>query len=206
MFNVVDGVAAMYGSDTEVLIHSLDIDHPSIIKIANSHITGREVGSPITNLAMQKLRANNDVSEPYFTKNKSGDTLRSLTSIIRNSKNEAIGLFCVNMNIDAPFQSVLKNLLLTSHVQENITYSSESFAKNTNEAIKESIDNVTKDVRMDNKITESKKNRAITNKLYEMGVFDLKDSAQIVAERLDISTHSVYRYIRKLKKYNLALL
>ena len=33
MCNVVDGIAAMYGQHTEVALHSLDIENPSIIKI-----------------------------------------------------------------------------------------------------------------------------------------------------------------------------
>jgi predicted transcriptional regulator YheO len=53
---IVDGIAAMYGQHTEVLLHSLDARNPSIIKIANGHITGRSVGAPITNLAMMKLK------------------------------------------------------------------------------------------------------------------------------------------------------
>ena len=200
MYTLVDGIAAMYGNDTEVLIHSLDVDNPSIIKIANGHITGRSVGAPITNLAMQKLRANNDISEPYFTKNEANKTLRSQTSIIRNTKGDAIGLFCINMDMDAPLQSVLKNLLLTSNIQQNIVYSSEIFAKSTDEAVMESIDNVSNDILKDESITPAKKNRAIVSKLFEMGIFELKDSTQIVSDRLVVSTHSIYRYLRELKK------
>ena len=35
--NIVDGIAAMYGEHTEVLLHCLDVSNPSIIKIANGH-------------------------------------------------------------------------------------------------------------------------------------------------------------------------
>ena len=41
--NIVDGIAAMYGEHTEVLLHSLDVRNPSIIKIANSHVTGLDI-------------------------------------------------------------------------------------------------------------------------------------------------------------------
>ena len=39
--NIVDGIAAMYGQHTEVVLHSLDAKHPSVVKIANGHVTGR---------------------------------------------------------------------------------------------------------------------------------------------------------------------
>ena len=66
--NIVDGIAAMYGEHTEVLLHSLDVRNPSIIKIANSHVTGRDVGAPITNLALMKLTQGKDVTGAYMTK------------------------------------------------------------------------------------------------------------------------------------------
>ena len=87
--NIVDGIAAMYGEHTEVLLHSLDVRNPSIIKIANSHVTGRDVGAPITNLALMKLTQGKDVSGAYMTKCPDGKTLRSMTTIIRNPQTES---------------------------------------------------------------------------------------------------------------------
>ncbi|MGL4893930.1 MAG: PAS domain-containing protein, partial [Shewanella sp.] len=37
--NIVDGIAAMYGQHTEVVLHSLDAKRPSVVKIANGYIT-----------------------------------------------------------------------------------------------------------------------------------------------------------------------
>jgi len=109
--NIVDGIAAMYGQHTEVVLHSLDAKHPSVVKIANGHITGREVGAPITNLAIQKLKSGQDISNAYLTKCANGKTLRSTTTIIRNSKDQPIGLLCINTDMDAPLQSVLRTMM-----------------------------------------------------------------------------------------------
>ena len=49
---VVDGVSALIGEHCEIVLHSLeDIEH-SAICIANGHNTNRQVGSPITDLAL----------------------------------------------------------------------------------------------------------------------------------------------------------
>ena len=45
---VVDGIAAVSGSHTEVALHSLDKTNPCIIKVVNGHITGRAEGAPVT--------------------------------------------------------------------------------------------------------------------------------------------------------------
>ncbi|WP_348231270.1 helix-turn-helix domain-containing protein, partial [Salmonella enterica] len=43
------------------------------------------------------------------------------------------------------------------------------------------------------------KNRQIVLNLYEIGIFDIKDAINQVADRLNISKHTVYLYIRQFK-------
>jgi hypothetical protein len=43
------------------------------------------------------------------------------------------------------------------------------------------------------------KNRQIVLNLYEKGIFDIKDAINQVADRLNISKHTVYLYIRQFK-------
>lgn len=199
MKNVVDGIAAMYGEHTEVLLHSLDVRDASIIKIANGHITGRTVGAPITNLALMKLNDGHDVSDSYLTKSPDGKALRSITTVIRNPKNEAIGLLCINSNIDASFQSVIRSLLPEAFPVQDNHASPETFARNNEEMMQSSIESIRHKVINDPDISASKKSREIVFRLHELGVFDLKDSIPAVAEKLEISIHTVYRYLREIK-------
>ncbi|MCF1426568.1 MAG: PAS domain-containing protein [Shewanella sp.] len=199
MENVVDGIAAMYGEHAEVVLHSLDARDPSVIKIANGHITGRSVGAPITNLAMLKLKTGQDISASYLTKCANGKTLRSTTTVIRNSQNKAIALLCINADMDAPLQSVLRTMLPDNMLSAEVAQSPEVFARNIDEALHSTIDGVATDVRGNAEIPPSKKSREIVTQLYELGIFEFKDSAQVAANRLDISVHSIYRYLRELK-------
>ena len=43
------------------------------------------------------------------------------------------------------------------------------------------------------------KNRFIVTQLFEKGIFDIKDSINLVADKLNISKHTVYLYIRQRK-------
>ncbi|BAJ02454.1 helix-turn-helix transcriptional regulator [Shewanella violacea] len=197
--NIVDGIAAMYGEHTEVLLHSLDVSNPSITKIANGHITGRSVGAPITNLALMKLNAGQDISDSYFTKSPDGKTLRSITIVIRNAQQDAIGLLCINSNLDASFRSVIASFLPGQTSQADTSFSPETFARSNDEMMQSSIESVRTQVMADASLSPSKKNREIVIRLNELGIFDLKDSAQIAAKGLDISIHTIYRYLRELK-------
>jgi len=197
--NIVDGIAAMYGQHTEVVLHSLDAKHPSVVKIANGHVTGREVGAPITNLALLKLKTGQDISNSYLTKCANGKTLRSITTVIRNSKNQPIGLLCINSDMDAPLQSVLRTMMPEQLLGSELTSSPEVFARNIDEALHSTIDSINHEVRSNAGISPSQKNREIVNQLHELGIFELKDSAQVAATRLGISVHSIYRYLREIK-------
>lgn len=197
--NIVDGIAAMYGEHTEVVLHSLDAKHPSVVKIANSHVTGREVGAPITNLALLKLKTGQDISNSYLTKCANGKTLRSITTVIRNSKNLPIGLLCINTDMDAPLQSVLRTMMPDHLFSSELTSSPEVFARNIDEALHSTIDSINNEVRSNSAISPSQKSREIVNQLHELGIFELKDSTQVAATRLGISVHSIYRYLREIK-------
>ncbi|MCH1928746.1 PAS domain-containing protein [Shewanella sp. A25] len=197
--NIVDGIAAMYGQHTEVVLHSLDAKQPSIVKIANGHITGREIGAPITNLALFKLKAGQDVSNSYLSKCANGKTLRSITTVIRNPNKQPIGLLCINTDMDAPLQSVLMAMMPEQLHSAVPTSTPEVFARNIDEVLHSSIDSVSHTVRNNPAITASQKNREIVNQLHDLGIFELKDSAQVTASCLGISVHSIYRYVREIK-------
>lgn len=197
--NIVDGIAAMYGEHTEVLIHSLDRNNPSIVKIANGHVTGRSIGAPITDFALFKLKKGQDISDSYVTKTSTGKTLRSITTVIRNSANIPIGLLCINTDMDAPLQSVLRIMLSENLSSSEPVSSPENFARNIDESLQTTLDKISAEVKADEQVPPSKKNREIVTQLYDLGVFELKDSIQIAAKRLDISVHTIYRYQREIK-------
>ncbi|EJS87442.1 hypothetical protein AAUPMB_13905, partial [Pasteurella multocida subsp. multocida str. Anand1_buffalo] len=83
---VVDGVSALIGRHCEIVLHSLeDLEH-STICIANGHNTNRQIGSPLTDLALKSLHnmQTDSVSKPYFTRAKNQGLMKSVTIAIRN--------------------------------------------------------------------------------------------------------------------------
>ncbi|HFK2180245.1 helix-turn-helix domain-containing protein, partial [Klebsiella pneumoniae] len=55
------------------------------------------------------------------------------------------------------------------------------------------------EVNADRNVSNNAKNRQIVLNLYEKGIFDIKDAINQVADRLNISKHTVYLYIRQFK-------
>lgn len=195
-YSIVDGIAAMFGKHVEVVLHSLDSDNPSIIKIANGHVTGRGIGAPITNLALEKLKAGSDVSTPYFTRTDKGELLRSVTSMIRNEAGIPIALLCINSNLDVPMNSFFMDLFPQAN---QLAASPETFAKDSIEMLTDSIARIQSEVLEDESIAVSRRVRTIVERLHHQGAFNIKDATHITANILNVSKDSVYRYLRKFK-------
>ncbi|WP_420901924.1 helix-turn-helix transcriptional regulator [Aneurinibacillus aneurinilyticus] len=121
--------AKMFGTNCEVVIHDLTNPQASVMFTVNNHVTGREVGQSFDHLVKTVLRSE-DFKEDYLagytfvTEDKR--TIRSSTSLIRDSKQKVIGAFCVNFDIEAlnQMQQFMNTFLSTQvEVQGNETKS-----------------------------------------------------------------------------------
>lgn len=198
---VVDGIASLIGPFCEIVLHSLEDLNTSAIRIANGENTGRKVGSPITDLALQMLkdieRSERNFSRSYFTRAKGGVLMKSITVAIRNGDNRVIGLLCINVNLDAPFSQVLHSFMPTEEAEA--AASSVNFASDVEELVDQTVERTIDEVNADKMVSNNTKNRQIVMELYDKGIFDIKDAINRVADRLNISKHTVYLYIRQRK-------
>lgn len=198
---VVDGLASLIGPFCEIVLHSLESLDTSAIRIANGENTGRQVGSPITDMALKMLKdiegSERNFSRPYFTRAKGGVLMKSITIAIRNGNNRVIGLLCINVNLDAPFSQILQSFMPTEEAKE--AASSVNFASDVVELVDQTVEHTIEEINGDKSVSNNTKNRQIVMDLYDKGIFDIKDAINRVAERLNISKHTVYLYIRQRK-------
>ena len=196
---VVEGVSALIGNHCEIVLHSLeDLEH-SAICIANGHNTNRQEGSPLTDLALKSLHnmKTDSVSKPYFTRIKNGGLMKSVTIAIRNKNQRIIGLLCININLDVPLSQFIQALMPSNPMEET---SSVNFASSVEELVSQTVEHTIEEVNADRLVANNNKNRQIVVSLFEKGIFDIKDAINLVADRLDISRHTVYLYIRQIKQ------
>ncbi|MGA7510909.1 MAG: transcriptional regulator [Erwinia billingiae] len=201
---VVDGLAMLIGSHCEIVLHSLEDLKYSAVRIANGEHTGRKIGSPITDLALRMLHdmngADSNVSKAYFTRAKSGVLMKSVTIAIRNGDQRVIGLLCINMNLDVPFSQIMATFM-PPETQD--AASSVNFASSVDDLVMQTLEFTIEEVSGDRNVSNNAKNRQIVLNLYEKGIFDIKDAINQVADRLNISKHTVYLYIRQFKNGDL---
>ena len=203
---MVPGLSAYLGPHYEIVLHSLASLSSSVIAICNGHHTGRVVGSPITDLALQMLseiRASRSyvTAKNYFTTKKDGTHLKSTTIPIRGENQRIIGLLCMNFYLDTPLSEVLSSLLpaVPPQIVPATPAPVENFATSSQSLIADMVERVSTEVHRDKSISTACKNKVIVERLYAQGIFSFKESIVRVAELLGINKNTVYMHVRNIR-------
>ncbi len=202
---IVKGIALLIGSDCEVVLHSFkDMEH-SVVAIENGHITGRKIGSSVTDSGLEIieeiLATGKNIVGPYRGIAPNGKPLRSVTVPIKNKKGRLIGALCMNFDISKVinFKSLIDSLTVFPDekiVMEDIVKSS---SLSVEELMKEIFKEVLHATGAKGNLPPHERNRLIVKELYRRKFFQIKDSVDLVANKLGISRFTIYNYIRELK-------
>jgi predicted transcriptional regulator YheO len=196
---VVDGIAGLFGENCEVVLHSFESLDCSVMHIQNGRITGREIGSPITDLGMKILKdsagAAKDVTGCYYSKTADGKILRSMTVTIRNGSQKPIGMMCINMNMSAPLIDVLN--MFSGDGKPGGGESPENFVANLDDLIKTTLRETITSISSHPDIPNHEKNKTIVCELIKKGIFEIRGAIDIVARELSLSRYTIYNYIRE---------
>lgn len=216
----VDFLAAALGISTEIALNDFsDLDH-SLIKIANGHVSGRSVGAPASNLARKLIDqfADSDLDyvSDYVSKAVDGRPLQSTSFFIRDKK-RIVGMLCVNID-PKPYRDLEDALMFfmkayrhggseefrdtnldavraayASSAIETLSAGSSTGAASQVEAIVAAMGQTIDDLNQDGRIE-------VIRKLEKAGVFQIKGAANDVANALQISLPSVYRYLQQVRR------
>ena len=205
------------GPDYEVALHDMTDKNRSIVAIANNHISGREIGAPLTNVAlkilMDKSYETQDYRLHYCGLSAEGKTLRSSTMFIKHN-GKLVGMLCINFDAsryEELSQRVMElcgggkkrgvpsgtRLIADSNDPVETPVRSgypTSIAGATASIVSQVVANYPVEV---DRLTQDEK-MEIMDILNRKGVFLLKGSVSHVAQTLHSSEASIYRYLGKL--------
>lgn len=205
------------GPDYEVALHDLTNRDRSIIAIANNHISGREIGAPLTNMALGILRdrsyEHSDYCLQYHGVSVNGKDLRSNTFFIKQD-GRLIGMLCINFD-DSRYRELSDRILSLCHPDLFLTNvlpkpgvpeaaedhpAPEKF-RNSSDAV--TVDAVNRELdRMGvvaERLTPEERLKVIAA-LESSGTFLLKGAVKSAAVSLHCSQASIYRYLSQVKK------
>ncbi|MBN2656229.1 MAG: PAS domain-containing protein [Spirochaetales bacterium] len=201
--SVMKGIAFIYGNNCEVVLHSMETSDRPIIAIENKHVSGRDVGEPMSDFVFKLLEDMSKADEPFinFFKNTtlSKNELKSCTTLIRNSNNIIIGALCINMDLSIPVQEFFKDFLQADSDKYSGTKTAE-YRQSTRELIDSSISLALEEVNKQRGMSSTERNKAVICELYKKGIFSVKKGVEITAEELGISRFTVYNYLKAIKE------
>lgn len=200
-------ISEILGNNCEVVIQDSTSPNNSIIFIKNGHLTGRDIGGPLTNLVLSIVQ-NKTYKDKTFAANykASGNfkTFKSSSYFIKNDDNKIIGLLCVNIDIE-PYNKVKDLMDKLSFVSNtNITESEniktqEQFYDNVDDLLYTMINETISEINILPERMSADEKIYVVKHLYDKGAFNLKGAVVEVAKALQVSEPTIYRYLNKYK-------
>lgn len=207
---LVDFLGEIMGENTEILLHDLSHPDQSVIAISHGFHSGRSLGSPVTDLAIDIRDSQRYKEENYLTHYRAiskGKQYLSSTYYIKNN-GELIGMLCLNTNIQPVqnFADAMKKFMKATNLGAYV-----DAAPDTN-TIQESLDapiaslaesiisrTILESGIAPDRMTREEKMQIVWT-LTAQDIPRMKGAVSEIAKQLQLSESTVYRYISQHEK------
>ena len=190
-------VSATLGEWCEVAVHDLrDLEH-SIVQISGN-VTGRKIGGHLTDLGLANIRCGR--TEPlmnYTAYTDDGKTLKASSVFVHDENGQPVAAFCVNLNV-TPLLLFTRFLRTLPAGQEEPDVN-ESFSPDLGQTVETMIAECAYRVGKPISVMSKRDRVQVVKLLDERGVFQLRKSVPLVAERLGVTQKTVYNYLTQLE-------
>ncbi|WP_432204719.1 helix-turn-helix transcriptional regulator [Cetobacterium somerae] len=193
-----------YGENVEVVLHDLRDVSCSSIEIFNNHVSGRQIGSPMSEFGLKILKEKLYEDKEFITNSKGvvgGKILRSSTFFIKNSEEEIIGMVCVNVDVSV-YLNIAYQMENMANFGLNLKDEKEIVAEvDFPNSVKEMINKALLEIlkgKISWKEIDGEGKLDVIKKLNQKGIFDLRGGVSEVSEILKVSESTIYRYLSKI--------
>jgi predicted transcriptional regulator YheO len=198
--DLVQGIAAQFGDQCEVVLHDLTGDYDSTIAaIENGQITGRKMGDPGTNLGLEILRGSqvNGNRFNYLTQTKDGRILRSTSLYMKNREGKTIASLCINYDVtDLMVAKKTLDSLTTGGQKQDVK---ESFVSNVSDLLEALLQEAQEQVDTPVAVMTKEEKMKMIQLLDHKGAFLVKKSSEKICSYLNISKYTLYSYLEEIK-------
>jgi len=196
--NEARGIAKMFGPNCETLVHDMTRPGHPILAIYNGTVTGRDIGSTadifgdIGNYD-ETIYKNKDYTNQMVL-SRDGRTFKSSTfNIVGDDFHFALGINMDITNMVRATQMLTEMSATSGDLQQTLMQDARSQLE---ELLRECISAVGKEPETMKKTDRMR----IIRMLYKRRAFTYQKSVAIVAERLNVSRYTVYKYMHKLEE------
>lgn len=203
---VVKFLSKVAGKNCEILLIDIDGDLGEILYIVNGSLSGKKRGDKLNKNQLEKIMKDEYNSNDYTTNHivineNNQKVFRESTYYIKSEEGELIGLMSINRDLT-------KYLEFREFYDKELLYGFEKNEEQIDKFFNLSLDSILEDMIRNvfiywdrsipvNKIEEEGNP---IRELYQKDVFKYKGAVNKVADLLDISTQTIYRYIKELEE------
>jgi len=194
-----DAIANIFPELVEVVIHDINYLNNSIIYIAGN-VTNRRIGGPPTDLLLKSLNEEKDnITDKYNYKTVSNDgkKLKSTTLFIRDSEDNVVFVFCINMDITQILNTSKFLQLLTSDI-ENEGNDNETFTLSIFGTLDSLFDKTAEKIGKEPATMTKEEKIKFVGELNNYGAFQIKDSINHISMRMNVSKYTIYNYLKEI--------
>lgn len=201
---IMPGLVCMLGPSWELVLHDFsDLSH-SLVAI-EGQVTGRKVGSPLTDLILEVIRKDEPLRDlvNYQGYTLDGMSLRSSTLFIRDKCGKVIGCLCCNCELSNWY---IARGLLTDYCQTNPigfdpeVNDREIFVQDVEELLMGTINEVIDLANKPRYFMDKEDKIRVIKVLDERGIFLIRKSVETVAKVLNVSRYTIYNYLDEARR------
>lgn len=219
---LVKYIAGICGENCEVVLHDLtDMEH-SVVAGENLYITGRKIGDSMTNFALKVVFNEAYTKESFIVNYKATNSdgsrvFKSSTFYIRDENHNIVGLLCTNYDVtlELEMQKHLEQLTrftdLTNNARENKASTLapdltgdigvEKFLSSKEETLNDIIETTLSEYAIPVSRMKVEEKKDVVRDLRDKGTFNLKSAVSFVADKLEVSEPTIYRYLKEINNH-----
>lgn len=188
---IAESITKLLHPFAEVVLH--DIKKNQIVEIFNS-FTKRRAGDSSCINNIEGFKKGLDIHGPFIQNNFYGYRIKYTTSVLRNEDGEAIGLLCININIE-DFQNLQNVFNIFFETKPDSSNLDELFNDDWQDRISAFVQKFLKEKnRSLSKLTKQERIKLVRS-LHEAGAFRAANAAGFAAKVLGVSRATIYNYL-----------
>ena len=200
----MDFLEEVMGPECEIVLQDLR-DPMQILDIRNAIDKSRHPGGPVSDFARLVMSNPDKYNGIKFVTNYKGhntaeySSLSTSTYIIRNSREQIIGMLCINSSLE-PFvrlQSVLEAYIRR---KSRINIGDDACNSEVLVDVSKIVDDGMSHLAGDPAELNPEAKKQLVGNLSDRGIFLVRGAVAEVAKRLDVSEQTVYRYMKENQK------
>jgi predicted transcriptional regulator YheO len=195
-------IGKTFGPNCEVVLHDLRHPQNSVVAVANGTVTGRVVGQGIRDFVkiLRSPNFSNDVLANYQVKEERQGHIKSSTALLRDTNGDLIGALCINFDF-TPLQDAVKQLAHFTSVQPiNRPAAPSKVSPDILQSLEQLIASTIADSGVDVKAMRKEEKLRMIQFLEERGAFMIRGSLERVAKELQVTRHSMYKYLEEIRR------